>query len=266
MAVRKQRGATRRQPVRQQTQPIAWSSVARSLVILSVLVSAVAAIAWMHKDDSFPIKHVSVEGDFKHTNKKDLVAAVSPFVKGSFFNVDVVNIRVAAQALPWVNQVQVRRIWPDKIFLQVDEHRAVAQWGKSGLVSENGQVFYPPKNTMPTGLIKMSGYKGGSEVMTQRLIKIHKQMSPLGLRVAHLKMDERRSWQVNFSNGLELQLGRADSQERLDRFAKVYAAGLKQFEEQIKGVDMRYTNGLAVIWKNGQQPIFNQPTGRNGTV
>jgi cell division protein FtsQ len=61
-------------------------------------------------------------------------------------------------------------------------------------------------------------------------------------------------------------LGRADSQQRLDRFAKVYASGLKQFEEQIKGVDMRYTNGLAVIWKNGQQPMFNKPNGLNGTV
>ncbi len=261
MAARKHRGATRRQPVRQQRKPIVWANVSRYMLMLMVLILSVTTIAWIHQDDSLPIKHVAVEGSFQHTDKQDLVKAVTPYVKGSFFNVDVVSIRRAAQALPWVKQVQVRRIWPDKLFLQVDEHRAVAQWGKTGLVNEKGELFFPPKKTMPKGLVVMNGYKGGSEVMTQRLLSIHQQMSALGLRVTQLKMDERRSWEVHFSNGLELLLGRADSQQRLDRFEKVYATGLKKFEEQIKGVDMRYTNGLAVIWKNGQQPGFS---GLNG--
>lgn len=263
MAATKQRGATRRKPVRQQRKPMAWQNVSRYMVMLMVLMLGVTAIAWIHQDDSLPIKQVSVEGGFKHTNKQDLVEAVSPYVKGSFFNVDVVSIRHAAEALPWVKQVQVRRIWPDKLFLQVDEHQAVAQWGKTGLVNKNGEVFYPPKNTMPKGLVVLNGYKGGSAVMTERLVSIHKKMSALGLKVTQLKMDQRRSWQVKFKNGLELNLGRADSEQRLERFATVYASELKQFEEQIKGIDMRYTNGLAVIWKNGQQPLFN---GLNGTV
>lgn len=263
MVARKQRGATRRKPVRQQREPIVWENVSRFAVVFLVLVMTVTAIAWIHQDDSLPIKHVSVEGSFKHTNKQDLVKAVSPYVKGSFFNVDVVNIRRSAEALPWVKQAQVRRIWPDELFIHVDEHRAVAQWGTTGLVNEKGEVFYPPKKTMPKGLVMMSGYKGGSEVMTKRLLTVHKQMAALGLKVTKLSMDERRAWQVEFANGIRVLLGRANSQQRLDRFAKVYETNLQQFKEQIKGIDMRYTNGLAVIWKNGQQPSFN---GFNGTV
>lgn len=257
MATKKHRGATRRQPVRQKREPIMWDKASKYGLVLLVLVISISSIAWMHQDDSLPIKHVSVEGSFEHTNKNDLVAAVTPYVKGSFLNIDVVSIRRAGEVLPWVRQVQVRRIWPDTLFLQVDEHRAIAQWGKTGLVNEDGNVFHPPKNTLPKGLVMMHGSEGSSELMTKRLVKIHKQMSGLGLKVTQLKMDERRAWQLTFSNGMNVLLGRANSQQRLDRFAAVYKTGLKQFEQQIDGVDMRYTNGLAVIWKNGQQPEFN---------
>jgi len=260
MAARKQRGATRRQtvkPIRQQREPIAWASFAKVSLVFMVLLLGVSTIAWIHQDDSLPIKHVSVKGELVYTEKADLVTSVTPYVKGSFFNVDVVKVRRAAEDLPWVSQVQVRRIWPDKLLLQVDEHKAIAQWGDDGLVDEQGEVFYPPKSTMPSGLVMMHGFKGGSKVMTQRLVEIHQQMSRLGLKVTELTMDKRRSWQLRFSNGMKIELGRANSEQRLQRFAKVYQMGLKEYQDNIEGVDMRYTNGLAVIWKNGQQPDFN---------
>jgi cell division protein FtsQ len=264
MAATKQRGATRRQPVKpihQQRDPIAWGSWAKVSLVFMVLLIGVSTIAWIHQDDSLPIKHVSVKGELVYTEKPDLITAVTPYVKGSFFNVDVVKVRQAAEALPWVNQVQVRRIWPDKLLLQVAEHRAIAQWGDDGLVDETGDVFYPPKHTMPAGLVMMHGFKGGSKVMTQRLVDIHQQMSRLGLKVTELTMDQRRSWQLGFSNGMKILIGRANSEQRLKRFAKVYQMGLKAYQKNIEGVDMRYTNGLAVIWKNGQQPQFSELNG-----
>jgi len=70
-------------------------------------------------------------------------------------------------------------------------------------------------------------------------------------------MDKRRAWQVDFKDGLHLKLGRTDDESRLNRFVTVYLGGLGTFKDLIKEIDMRYTNGLAVVWKSGQQPDFN---------
>jgi cell division protein FtsQ len=70
-------------------------------------------------------------------------------------------------------------------------------------------------------------------------------------------MDERRSWQVKFTDDMQLQLGRAESEQRLARFIRVFEGPLASYRDQIQIVDMRYTNGLAVVWKTGKQPDFN---------
>jgi cell division protein FtsQ len=74
--------------------------------------------------------------------------------------------------------------------------------------------------------------------------------------VKKITMDERRAWKVLFKNDLQLLLGRADSEQRLQRFVNTFTDGLADYIEQIEVVDMRYTNGLAVVWKQGQKPDF----------
>lgn len=255
MADVNKRGASRK-PVRKQRHPMPLQQWLRHSMIALVFITVISGGVYLHQDDTLPILHVSVEGDFVYANKDELVKAVTPFVKGSFINVDVDSIRQAGEALPWIRQVQVRRIWPDSLHLIVDEQTAVAQWGERELVNEHGEVFQPAQNKMPSGLVKLEGLQGTSEVMTKRLLNIQKQMSVLGLETQKVTMDQRRAWTIYFDNKIQLILGRADSERRLQRFVKVFKAGLQRFETDISVVDMRYTNGLSVVWKVGQKPNF----------
>jgi cell division protein FtsQ len=255
----KKRGASinkPRKPVRQQREPIAWQKWLQYGFVASVFFVVIASVAWLHQEDTLPIKHVVVAGELNHTTKNELVNAVSPFVKGSFLNVDVASIRLAGEQLPWVKQVQVRRVWPDRLRLIVEEHKAIAYWGDDGLINQNGDVFMPQKNTFPKGLVSLQGYKGSSQLMSQHLLAIHNKTESLGLKVKKITMDERRAWKVLFKNDLQLLLGRADSEQRLQRFVNTFTDGLADYLEQIEVVDMRYTNGLAVVWKQGQKPDF----------
>lgn len=256
MAGVNKRGATRK-PVRKERQALAWQQWLRHSMIVLMLVTIVSASVYLHQDDTLPILHVTVEGDFANTNKDKLVTAVNPYVTGSFINVDVASIRQAGEALPWVKQIQVRRIWPDTLHLIVDEHTAVAQWGDHGLVNEQGKVFLPPKNTFPRGLVRLEGLEGSSEMMTQRLLAIQEYVTELGLTTKKITMDQRRAWTIYFDNSVKLLLGRADSEQRLQRFVKIFKAGLERYKTDIAGIDMRYTNGMSVIWKPGQKPDFN---------
>jgi cell division protein FtsQ len=229
----------------------------KQMLTLLVVVIVLGGAIYIQQADTLPVKHVTVEGEFLHADKSALVAAVSPLVRGSFVDVDVAGVRQAGEALPWVKQVQVRRIWPDTLHLLVEEHIAVARWNKDGLVNTTGAVFRPAVETFPRGLVQLNGPAGTSEMMARRLVDFQQQVSPLELRVTAISMDQRRAWQVDFKDGLHLKLGRAESDSRLQRFIAVYGGGLERFKQQIQQIDMRYTNGLAVIWKDGQQPDFN---------
>jgi len=253
---RNNKGATRK-PVRKQRQAIAWQQWLRHMVVLSVVVGIAVATVWLQQEDTLPILHVSVDGDFKHADKKELVKRVTPHVTGSFISVDVAKLREAGESLPWVRLIQVKRSWPDSLHLVVEEQQAVAQWSKNALVDVDGNLFFPAKKTFPAGLVKLSGPDGTSQLMTHHYAEITRKFSAIGLQVNKVAMDKRRAWAIEFKNGMKLMLGRADNKQRIERFVNIYKSGLQHYQQQIQTVDMRYTNGLAIVWKSGVQPDFN---------
>ena len=256
---KQRRGAILQEPakVKQPRSPLAWKKLFKHAATLALVVVLVAGGMYLREADTLPVKHVTVDGTLRHTDRNELVKAVMPFVRGSFLDVDVASIQKAGETLPWVEQIQVRRIWPDTLHLMVAEHEAVARWNDDGLVNRHGKVFKPSKDTMPDGLIQLHGPDGTSEMLSRRMVDVQQKVNVLGLRVISMSMDKRRAWQVDFKEGLHLKLGRTDDEDRLTRFVNVYSGGLGTFKDLIKEIDMRYTNGLAVVWKSGQQPDFN---------
>ncbi|THK43346.1 FtsQ-type POTRA domain-containing protein [Methylophaga sp. SB9B] len=258
MAIRQRptAGATRTRAVKPREQ-VNWSVRLRNISTVLVLLTLILGTVYLNNTDTLPIMHVTVEGELINTEKQALIEAVTPYVTGSFLDVNVAGIRQAGEALPWVAQIQVRRVWPDTLHLMVSEHQAIARWNENGLVNTRGQVFYPDGGKMPEGLIQLFGPDGNSELMARQMVTIQQTVETLGLRVKSLTMDERRSWQVKFTDDMQLLLGRAASEQRLARFIQVFQGPLAIYREQIETVDMRYTNGLAVVWKDGKQPVFN---------
>ena len=59
------------------------------------------------------------------------------------------------------------------------------------------------------------------------------------------------AWRVETDEGIELVLGREQVGEKIKRLALVWESGLSQQVKQIKTIDLRYPNGLAVAWKDG---------------
>jgi cell division protein FtsQ len=205
---------------------------------------------------TLPLREISIEGQFKHVTKKKLSEAVAAHVTGGFFSVDLEAIRAAAEELPWVARVGVRRVWPDSLQIQVKEQVPLARWGEDALVSVEGEIFTPPLASFPKHLPKLEGPSGSERSLVSRFGEIQAQLSPLELRVAQLTMGERWDWHVVFENGMELILGRAHDKQRLTRFRRIYSRLLQLHREDIRRVDMRYTNGFAVTWRGGTAPAW----------
>lgn len=256
MAKAIKKGATRK-PVRKVKQTDVWQKRLKQFSALAVVMLFSVGIYQLGQSDTLPILHVTVEGEFSHVDKDVLVKAVSPYTRGNFLNIDVAKIRQEGETLPWVKTIQVRRVWPDSLHLIVEEQVAVARWNDHEFLNNVGDKFSSAKTTKLTNLAILYGPKNSHKLITERYLKMKRQLKQHGLSIKQLAMDERRAWNMVLNNGLRVVLGRANSEMRFKRFITMYQHDLQHYQTQIAEMDMRYPNGFSVVWKSEQKPDFN---------
>lgn len=223
---------------------------------LTVFVT-VAVVGWLYQAVSFetvlPIERVQIEGEFRYLLKDDLQQKALPHVRGGFFSVNLNQVRDALIDLPWVEDVSIRRKWPDTLKVRVIEKQPVAYWNETQLLSAKASLFEPENMTDKINLPRLTGPEGQHETMLQELSRVQSWLVITGLEITEMKQDARRSWTLKMASGIELRLGRNNRHERIHRFVDVYSQYLEKQGEKIKHIDMRYTNGFAVAWKKELQ-------------
>ena len=85
---------------------------------------------WALRHPWFAVSAITVAGDVSHNSAATLRANVAPRLAGNFFTVNLNAARDAFQAAPWVRQAVVRREFPNRLRVQIQEHQAVALWGE----------------------------------------------------------------------------------------------------------------------------------------
>ena len=209
--------------------------------------------AWLLDETTLPVRHVRVEGDFKHLSTVALQERAGEVVRGGFFNVNVETIKEVLLEEPWIHSVSVKRVWPDSITVTIHEQIAVARWNDSGLLNAGGDLFTPQPSTLPDGLPRLRGPEDTHDQVLGFYQRLGEVMPP-SLTVSELSLSDRRAWRIGFTGGPQVYLGRMDIATRVRRFARYVPAALAGYAGHIESVDMRYTNGFAVQWKPGNKP------------
>ena len=227
-----------------------WQIWWRSSYQLAAVVALAGLVygGWLryHNPDFMPLKVISIPQKLKHVNSQHLRQQVDAVARGNWLTVNVAQIRETVQALPWVASVSIRRVWPDKLELHLQEQRAVAVWGKSRVLNNHGELFSPAQ--WPTGLPHLLGPKGFSTQVFEQYQSMLQQLQEQGLSISQLQLNERGGWQVTLNNQVLLILGKVDVNHRLARFLRNLTRLGKGEGEVLKQVDLRYTNGFAVRW------------------
>src|SRR5690606_32606291 len=103
-------------------------------------------------------------------------------------------------------------------------------------------------------LPQLDGPPGSEQEVARRYLELRGPMAAAELELESLAMDARGSWLLKLAGGQEVRLGRRDVDQRLERFFGVAAAVLRDEFERVEYVDLRYTNGFAVGWRDGAPP------------
>lgn len=196
-----------------------------------------------------PLRVVEISGEFQQLEAERIEQTVMGAIDGGFFSCDMQALRHAVLAMPWVEDVSIRRVWPDRLRMVVTEQVPLARWGDDALINVSGEVFRPATLEGHEGLVQLRGPEGNE----LRVVEFFEAAVPAvrlrGLQISQVELDERRHWQLRFDNGLTLSLGREDIDHRLSQFLRVYPSLLADPARLPERVDMRYAHGFAVRWR-----------------
>lgn len=219
-------------------------SLANMLTACSMLAALYGAAYYIvHLPGLFPLRSVYLNVAPQRVNVQEVLAVARNEVRGNFFTVDIEQLRQSLERLPWVRSVTIRREFPDRLAVQLEEHQALARWNGTTLVNTHGEVFAASSEEPLPDFI---GQAGDSNEAAQRYGEFSGQLAALNLQVTQLAVSPRHAWQLRLSNGMVLELGREEMQQRLARFVAVYPYSLAAQAGSVRYVDLRYRNGFAV--------------------
>lgn len=220
--------------------PAALNRVSVSLLLLTLGFAGWSA-ARQAAEHWLPIRAVEVRGA-AHQETRNGIRPVVGALSGGLFSADLEAARQGFEALPWVRSATVKRMWPDSLVVELEEHIPAAAWNGLAVLSVHGEVF----PVAPwSGLPDFRAPEGMEKEVATRYGEFASRLAPHGWRVAGLRVDGRRAWQIRLADGVTVDLGRERLNDRLRRFVTFYpmvtarAAGIRR-------VDMRYPNGFAV--------------------
>jgi cell division protein FtsQ len=227
--------------------------------LLGVLVLALlgSGLWWIAQRPMFTLKAIRVEAaenlPLRHVSASTIRTTALPRVKGNFFTTELDAVREAFESVPWVRRASVRREWPNRLIVTIEQHRPLGTWGEDGrLLSVQGDVFTAnlAEAEEDGPLPNFSGPAGSARDVVERFRELREWMKPAGLVPESVTLSQRYAWTVKLTNGVILELGREQSKatvrERVERLVGIYPQLVARLQDRIESVDMRYSNGLAL--------------------
>ena len=217
--------------------------VADGLLTIAVLLVIAGAVVAAVRSPLFDLRQVQVVGAVSRITPEQVAEIVRSELRGNLVTLDVDAARSAFERLPWTRTVMVRRHWPGKLEVTLEEHVALARWGEAALVNTHGEVF---KASHDGDLPVFAGPPESVKEIAIQYEYFRSVLAPIARMPTRVSVSARHAWQIQLDGGTVVELGRDHVEERLARLASVYDRTIGRLNRRIDYVDLRYPNGFAV--------------------
>lgn len=250
------------------SDPRLTNFMANALAVLAVLALVAGALVWVAQRPYFAIASIQIEpteGDsFTFLTAASVSATLAGRITGNFFSVNLDATRQLIESVPWVRRAQIRREWPNRLRVQIEEHQPLALWNENQMINTWGEVFSANQGELPddASLPQLQGPESSERLVVQRYAELARWFAPLGVRVQEVALSPRYAWEVSLSQGTELKLGRDPAADvadlhgrsgalpfaaRIERFVQAWPDLMRRLEGRaLASADLRYSNGFAI--------------------
>jgi cell division protein FtsQ len=195
-----------------------------------------------------PVGQVTVEGEFLYVGKERTMELINAELHGDFLELNLMRLKTALEADPWVEQASLRRSWPDSLLVKISEQKPIARWGEQGFMNQRGEIIRVESTAELMELPRLDGEETDARRIMQQYQDLAQLLRSRGLEIQALSSDRKKSWRVTLKGNVEIAIGRDQVMEKMRRFITVYDQHLQALWTDVKAIDVRYTNGVAVQW------------------
>ncbi len=241
-------------------KPLFWAGGLLSLL----LIGAGALFLWQEGGRTVVVPDVELEvepitardatlaGEITHIQPQQIRRLVNEHGVVGLLALDPEQLRMEMEALPWVYRARVRKVWPDRLDLWVEEQRPAVIWGESGYLNLDGVYF------AADGIVLSKDELPQVESMQEDTVAVYQQLQRLGKILAQqrkpavverMEVDRRGAVSLHQRDQLVIHLGRRDIEKRLSRWIAQSEVVMSRFEGKVAGVDLRYERGMVLQLK-----------------
>jgi len=215
-----------------------------------------AAGWWTLRNPAFALGGIVIEGRLSHNTGATLRANVANKLEGSFFTVDLRTARAAFESVPWVRHADVRREFPNRLHVSIEEHVPVAFWGPesgSAMVNSFGEVFEANvADVERDDLPRLSGPDGQAPAVLAMQRALQPAFAALDMEVTQVALSGRGSWRVTLDDSPVVELGGGTTAEllaRTERFTRTLTQVAGRYgrrPDALVSADLRHSDGYAI--------------------
>ena len=219
------------------------NAVAALVVTGTVLGLLAAGVLWLTRAQAFSIHAIELEGDLTRSQLPTLRTHALPGLTGNFFAIDLDRARAAFETVPWVRRAIVRRVWPDRLVVRLEEHEAAAFWegsegGGTRLLNTFGEVFEANLGEVEDESLPVFT---GPDERAAEVLALWQRLQPA--------FAGRGSWRAELDHGVVVEMGRgseAEVVERTERFLRTVRQMTDRYRQPVLYADLRHADGYAL--------------------
>lgn len=166
----------------------------------------------------FAVEEIKIAGNTE-TSDIDVLQELGLNETSSLLTLDLASAHEKLLSLPWVNHVELRKVYPASLHVKLLERKAFAIWqhgSQLSLIDKDGDVIAPFDGVTGQGLPLLVGV--GAEQGADEFLKHLANWPSVSSQLKALIRVAERRWDVRLENGITLNLPERDVDIALSQF------------------------------------------------
>jgi cell division septal protein FtsQ len=191
----------------------------------------------------FTVNKIVIEGSVNHITPVQLSYIAHNKLHGTFFTLDIQELKSEFEELPWVSEVSVKRHFPHTVVVKLKEYQAIARIGDDNLLAENGVVFDGADDSLDLPIFYVQAKS--SDDALKRYLQIESVLKKHGDKLAKLWLTTPRVTKFTTAKNLNVTICSENITSKLI-LLDTYWDKLHTLSPSLNSVNFCYKSALAI--------------------
>ena len=214
------------------------------------------------------IATVSLSGQ-RQVSREEIFRAAGVTDHSSLLFLDVTQARAKLEAIPWIAEATVRKLYPDRLQITITEREAFALWqrqGKVAVIAADGTVLAASVEPRLAALPFVVGK--GAAAKARGFLAVLDQYPAIRDSVRASILVAERRWNLRLKNGIDVRLPDSNIEQALETLAR-FDREKSLLTRDIVAIDLRLSDRITIRLSDGaaqaREELFKKTTKKKGT-